>query len=679
MQKFIINQQTKIKANGQPTPAIENAINILNRDIQMTTLASKAIEDLTEIRVNEPNASLFSHDEQFSISFQNPQTLTVDGSDELGLVYGLLYISQQYLGVDPFWYWADMTFEKQSSIAVAMQDYKSEPFAIKYRGWFVNDEVCLIGWKKELGYPPTKEVWFPVFETLLRLGGNMVLPGTDLPEGIQEDLAADFGLYLTHHHAEPLGAEMFKRAYPDKQASFKEHRDLYIKLWKEAIERQKDKKVIWALSFRGQGDAPFWQTDPEFDTPEKQGKQISEVMAIQYQLIKEAVPDAICSVNLYGEISELYKDGHITLPPNVIKIWADNGYGKMVSRRNGNVDKRISSLPENKGKEGVYYHITFHDLQASNHLTMFPNHPDLIQEAFKDIFANNGKDYLLLNVGNIKMHSYFIDLVANIWRNKEVKIQEQLEDFTQRLFPTQAEAVANLLNAFHQGSFKFGTEEDQKAGEQIYFFTARRLIAHLMSDKKNQPLDRLYWLTGQVSLLEQVALIKNECQAIIPQLEQLKAMKTDIENALVADEKVRFTDLIGYQVDLLYFAACGLESLMTAMELHDQEETAKAFVHASKSLWFFQDSLKAWKVGEHDKWEGFYSADWLTNIELTVHNLSLYRSYLRIQGDQVVYFNWYKKYLMPETEKHIYLENTHRNPLSDDVLALKLQEYFEIQ
>lgn len=31
---------------------------------------------------------------------------------------------------------------------------------------------------------------------------------------------------------------------------------------------------------------------------------------------------------------------------------------------------------------------------------------------------------------------------------------------------------------------------------------------------------------------------------------------------------------------------------------------------------------------------------------------------------------------MPESEKKIYLENTHRNPLSEDDLALQLKEKF---
>ena len=33
------------------------------------------------------------------------------------------------------------------------------------------------------------------------------------------------------------------------------------------------------------------------------------------------------------------------IPEDVILIWADNGYGKMVSRRQGNHNPRVSALP----------------------------------------------------------------------------------------------------------------------------------------------------------------------------------------------------------------------------------------------------------------------------------------------------------------------------------------------
>ncbi len=52
------------------------------------------------------------------------------------------------------------------------------------------------------------------------------------------------------------------------------------------------------------------------------------------------------------------------------------------------------------------------------------------------------------------------------------------------------------------------------------------------------------------------------------------------------------------------------------------------------------------------------------------------RKYLRMEGDSPDFFIWYKQYIMQEEEKHIYLENTHRNPLSDDELAKQLQGRF---
>lgn len=88
------------------------------------------------------------------------------GYDDLGIIYGLLHYSTQYLGIDPFWFWADIPIKHHSEIHIPAINFNSAEKKVKYRGWFVNDEVCLIGWKEE--YPPSKEIWYPVFEALLR-------------------------------------------------------------------------------------------------------------------------------------------------------------------------------------------------------------------------------------------------------------------------------------------------------------------------------------------------------------------------------------------------------------------------------------------------------------------------------------------------------------------------------
>ncbi|MNR62335.1 hypothetical protein D3C85_1843320 [compost metagenome] len=63
-------------------------------------------------------------------------------------------------------------------------------------------------------------------------------------------------------------------------------------------------------------------------------------------------------------------------------------------------------------------------------------------------------------------------------------------------------------------------------------------------------------------------------------------------------------------------------------------------------------------------------------MQSTVDNVDTLRRFLRIQGDSPDFFLWYKEYLMPETEKYIYLENTHRKPLGDDELAARLGQFF---
>ena len=79
---------------------------------------------------------------------------------------------------------------------------------------------------------------------------------------------------------------------------------------------------------------------------------------------------------------ELYRAGHLDIPDDVIKIWGDSGYGKMVSRRQGNHNPRHNALadPDDPGLNGIYYHASFYDLQASSHIAMIPNSPELLAD-----------------------------------------------------------------------------------------------------------------------------------------------------------------------------------------------------------------------------------------------------------------------------------------------------------
>ncbi|MHA6484554.1 glycosyl hydrolase 115 family protein [Paenibacillus sp. strain BS8-2] len=621
--------------------------------------------------------------EAYAMHVRDARTVDIVGRDDLGLVYGVLHYSRYVLGVEPFWFWADLAPRSRESIELPVGSYYSSRPKVRFRGWFVNDEVCLIGWKAQ--YPPTKEVWQPVFEALLRCGGNMVIPGTDLPkDGIQASLASEMGLWLTHHHAEPLGAEMFLRAYEGRKASYHEHPDLFEALWAKAIEHQKDSRIVWVLSFRGQGDAPFWQNDPSFDTPESRGELISRAVRKQYEMILAQVADPVYCMAMYGEIAELYKGGYIDVPEGVMLVWADNGYGKMVSRRHGNLNLRVPSLPARKDGEsnGIYYHVTFHDLQASNHLALFPSSAAFMHAELSEVLDVGATDYWLINCGNIRQHVYLLDLIAEMWGSGSVtNAVEHRESFVQMLFPNsdaQRQAqIGALLVDFAETTIRYGPNSDDKAGDEMYHHPARHIIGHWLRGEMEALNEGLRWATGEVETFDQqVHHFERLFEQANPAWTALAERAKALHEELIGPERTRFEDQVLFHIRLHDSGCRGFRSLCQAYRTFRAGDAPIAFVYAARSLAAYREGLKTMAQAEHGKWESFYSADYLTNIASTVNNVETVVRYLRMHGDSPDFFQWHKQFLMPETEKYIYLENTHRRVQSDDELAGRLDDYF---
>mgnify|MGYP001176815391 CR=1 FL=1 len=678
--------RVRIQAPAAPASPVRHALRMLLRDFEAVLgVRPDLIEGPGEgaevqIRYAEERDRLSRRPEAFGFRFQTQGAndgVSIVGHDDLGLVYGILEFSKMFLGVEPFWFWADRPPIRREAVGIPRFDYDAPAPKVRYRGWFVNDEVCLIGWKEP--YPPSREVWEPVFEALLRCGGNMVIPGTDLPRhGIHYELASEMGLLITHHHAEPLGAEMFLRAYPGRQASYREHPELFEALWEGAIERQKNSAAVWVLSFRGQGDQPFWEQDPAFDTPEKRGALIGRVIRKQYDMIRRAVREPVCSVALYGEIAELYKGGYIDLPGDVIKVWADNGYGKMVSRRHGNQNLRVPSLPSagDGGRHGIYYHVTFHDLQASNHLTMFPGPASFLKEELEAAFAAGADEYLLLNCGNIRPHVYTLDVIRELWNAGGIDVNEHLKRFVRAYYSDSHAELEELYCSYAEAAVPYGPHADDWAGDEYYHHPARMMIGHWLTGQGERPDSRLFWAAGDAPFPEQVKRIEDRLARGIETWGAWVQRCDDTIAKLGPDDARRAADHLRFHGELHLSGCEGLYWLCRAYEAYREKRYPQAFVLASESLWSYRRGLDVLRDAEHGKWERFYRADWLTNIESTVHNVDTLRRFIRMHGDSPDFFLWYKQFLMPETEKYIYLENTHRNPLSDDELASRLKRHF---
>jgi hypothetical protein len=115
------------------------------------------------------------------------QGLVIAGSDKRGAVFALYELSEQ-MGVSPWYWWADVPTQSQSSLWFdpSLTCSHGEPH-VKYRGIFLNDEQpALYGWAMEKFVnndksksPFIPEMYGQVFELLLRLKANYLWPASE--------------------------------------------------------------------------------------------------------------------------------------------------------------------------------------------------------------------------------------------------------------------------------------------------------------------------------------------------------------------------------------------------------------------------------------------------------------------------------------------------------------------
>ena len=668
-QTFRLDAKSVIIPPDAISPPVRHALRILQRDINKVfgrtpLLVSAPAESSILIDYADSGDEIACRPEAFAIRFNEQNQLHIIGSDDLGIMYGVLHVSRHYLGVDPLWFWADLEPEAQKSVQVPRQDYVSPTPKVRYRGWFVNDETCFFEWK---GYPPGEDLWLPVFETLLRLGGNMVIPGTDLPrEGAYWQLAADMGLWFTHHHVEALGADLFSRRFPDKTPRYDEYPDLFEALWREAILRQRDKKVIWVLGFRGQGDHPFWNDDPTCNTPEKRGTVIGDVIQRQYELLCEYVEKPICCTYIYGELTELYRNGQLSLPEGAIKIWSDNGYGHMVSRRQWLENPRLPSLPSSQdvGPHGLYFHVAFHDLQASNHLTMTPS-PDLVRRELAEAFDAGADEYLILNTGIIRPHLYLLDLVAQMWMHGDLNVDTHRLDFAERLFPDSGKTVEKCYQRYFDAPFQSGPHDDEKVGDEFYHHSVRPLIAAWVRGQDNETCPDLTWATGQIAFMEQIEWCLRKCTEGLRQWGALLEGYTDVHHQLAGREQQFFHDNL-ITGAMLHSSGCqGVIAFCESYKAFQQNNLPLAFLLASQAMWAYQEGVEAMEQTEHGKWKNFYQADWTNNVRMTIYSLDTLRRYIRALGDNERFTAWSNDFVWRITGD----QKIQYKPMTDDELA----------
>ncbi|WP_455501327.1 glycosyl hydrolase 115 family protein [Gemmiger sp.] len=668
---MLLNKNTVLPAAPAAKP-IQYALQALRRDFDCVFADTAAPGGHILLSVNDALPA-----EQYALT-ADENTLLVSASDDLGFVYGLLEISRRFLGVQPFWFWNDQTFETRESVEIpAGTVAESKPYKVKYRGWFINDETLLSHWKVERR---SDLPFIMAFETLLRLGGNMVIPGTGKNAHLYRQTAADMGLIITHHHAEPLGAEMFAQAYPGLEPMYSKYPEKFRALWQAGIDTQKGMRVIWNIGFRGQGDRPFWEDDPQYDTPAKRGALISALIKQQYDLVKANDKNAVCCTNLYGETMELYKDGFLDLPADVIKIWADNGYGKMVSRRQGNANPRVPALPPrgDNGAHGIYYHASFYDLQAASHITMLPNSAEFVTQELTDVLAHGADDYWLVNCSNVKPHTFLLDLIARCWRDGTVQPAHQSLAYAAAYYGLLHRCeVAQCLTDYARFAVPYGPNEDDRAGDQFYNHVPRMLAAQFIKDR-TAPADDLRWLCDAPTLQAQTA----HCAEIFNKAVEnytIYCRECELTAAeLTGRPRTLFWDTVLLQARLYDLWAQGAAFVCKALDAGFAGDWQHCFYYAGSAKRLYALADRAMRDREHGKWIDFYANECQTDVKQTAQVCGYLMSFARTVGEGPHYWEWMREFGDPEDERRVLLIlNTDNHPTDEELWRWMEQRWGE--
>ncbi|MDE3179411.1 MAG: glycosyl hydrolase 115 family protein, partial [Acidobacteriota bacterium] len=381
--RVTVNSKTSIFIDAREPGPIQLAAKDLASDLQ------KVFGHPVRI-VHEPSAAspvtlwiAFNHDlpksvtrpagwEQFRIqAVVNPwpgspvrQGIVLTGSGVRGTIYAIYQFSQQFLGVDPLYWWTDHPPARRQAVAVPDGYSETQGPVFRHRGFFINDEDLLTGWRSGIpdGADISLKTWNRIFEAILRLKGDMVIPGTWIfPYEPQIKAAEERGLIVTQHHVNVLGLDTYR--WPeDKPYSFINAPAIFEAALKRSVEEYpQGAEIIWSVGYRGHNDYPFWLADKNAPkTAAGRAKVIQDAIGKEIEIVSEAHPHPEIVLNAWAEAAPFIRQGLLKVPAGVTLVWPDDGHGTIQDRG------------EIKAGEGEYYHTAMIDWRSNHFSELVP-------------------------------------------------------------------------------------------------------------------------------------------------------------------------------------------------------------------------------------------------------------------------------------------------------------------
>jgi hypothetical protein len=544
-----------------------------------------------------------------------------------GTIYAVYQFSQQFLGVDPLYWWTDHEPARKTQVLVPSELNEVQgPPTFRYRGWFTNDEDLLTGWKPGIadGTGISLKVWDHIFEAILRLKGNMVTPGTFIfPYEPQVVAAGERGLIITQHHVEPLGLNTYR--WPsDQPYSFTSHPDLLVGAWRRAVKQYRNSEVVWTVGYRGEHDRPFWDYDKSApSTDEGRAGVIRAAIENEMGIVRSEDRNAAFAMNAWQESAKFVREGFLRLPAGVTLVWPDNGHG-------------ILEDANTIGKgQGEYYHTAMYD-GRSNHFTERVPLERIARELGRAARVG-ATEYLLINTANVRPVVMTTRAVmelawqANPWTTENSEQSAlYLKKWCNEEFGADAPVLQEYYRAYFDAPAKYGEREDDTMGDNFYQTVARLLLLRLISGDEASPVE-FTGLPRFASLKEMAGFLAKSCDQADQRWRKARLLAERAKLLIPADRRHFFQAHVLSQVDIqLHSNRMLLRLAQTAEDPHRTDALSKLRA-AMKEGEEVQDALQA---ADYGQWDGFYtSGDWLVNVPLTLTLIKGYQN--RLEGQEV--------------------------------------------
>ncbi|MFN0170442.1 MAG: glycosyl hydrolase 115 family protein, partial [Bryobacteraceae bacterium] len=621
----VVDGRTTLVVSAREPGAVLKAVDDLARDLEAVlgrklARAEKAPVRGTAIvaalRENVPAETRRPREEEALLIEERGGKVVLTGGDVRGTIYAIYRFSQTQLGVDPLWWWTDHPPARKARVTVASGYRLAEGTpAFRRRGWFLNDEDLLTGWKPATpgGTGVSLGVWDRVFEALLRLKGNMIVPGTFIfPDEPQVKAAGERGLMITQHHIEVLGTNTWK--WPEEAPySFAEHAQILKNAWRHSmLGYGKEQEVIWTVGYRGRHDRAFWLDDQSIPpTEEARAAAIRSAIDAQVEIVKAERVSPRFIMNAWAEAVPLIQKGLLTLPEGVTLVWPDNGHGLI--RDAGRIARG----------QGVYYHTAMHDFVANQLTEMVP--PERIERELGRAAKAGATEYLLVNVSDVRPYPLTTRAAmeaavhGQAWGWEPYLGTWCREEFGERA----ARAMAEYYRAYFQAPGRSGAAEHETLADNAYHNYLRFILVSLIKGRPElsarfiQIRDWDQWLSK----------VKRAAADAEPRWERARAL-AEKAAGLVPEERKAFFQ--GHVMTQLEIHRRSNKALRLGAEAWAERGQGAAKV--TETIAELKAVLAAMDAAEYGKWKDFYREDRFVNVRHTLALAEGARSKLEGRG-----------------------------------------------